>query len=89
MKMNLYVVFDKTAEYSMPIWESRNDGTALRTYQKSLIENKDVPEDEMVLMCVGSIDHETNKIIGLDPARQVIPSVSLVDQMEEEDGESI
>lgn len=86
MKNNLYVVFDIVAEESMAIWESRNDGTALRSFQKSVIENDDIPEKEMKLLCLGSIDHGSNVIdVEVNP-REVIPSVDLVDQMEEEKG---
>lgn len=59
MKMNMYVVYDKVAEQSMPIFESRNDGTAWRAYQKSIIEADDIPQDEMKLICIGSINHDT------------------------------
>ena len=89
MKMQIYTVYDRTAEYSMPVFESRNDGTAMRTYQKSIIEAQDIPEQEMMLLCVGEIDHETNRVISIYPAREVRASLSLVDQMGEEDEQSI
>lgn len=83
MKMNLYVVFDRVAEESMPCFESRNDGTAFRAYQKQIIEKSDLPEDEMKLLCVGTINHDTNEITPQIPAREVTASISLVDQIEE------
>lgn len=89
MKMGLYVVYDRTAEISNSIFESRNDGTALRTYQKAVIDADEIPEEEMMLLCVGTIDHELNKVEAVYPAREIIPGIHLVDEMEEENVESV
>ena len=62
MVMTLYVVFDRVAQESMPIFETRNDGTALRMYQKAIMEADDVPDNEMMLLKLGTIDHDTNLI---------------------------
>lgn len=89
MKMRIYCVYDRVAEESMPLFESRNDATALRSYQKHVIEKNDIDEKEMMLLCVGIMDHDTNRIEAFDYAVEITPRVSMVDQLEEEDGESI
>jgi len=84
MKMGLYVVYDRVAEESLRVWESRNDGTALRAYQKGMLEDKDVPEEDMMLLCVGSIDHNLNKIEAEFPAREVYVRVGLAEDKDEQ-----
>lgn len=90
MKMKIYCVYDRVGEESMPIFESRNDGTAMRAYQKGIINANDIPDGELMLLCLGEIDHDTNLITLEEHPREVFVKISLVDQMEEEeDVESI
>lgn len=77
MKMNLYVVYDRVAEESMPIFESRNDGTALRAYQKGIIEKNDIPEKEFMLLHVGTIEHDTSEVVPVYPGREVYVNVNM------------
>lgn len=77
MILNIYCVYDKVAEESMPIWESRNDGAALRAYQKRIIENDDIPEQEMKLLKIGIMDHDTSTITPISPPEEVAVRVSL------------
>lgn len=60
MIMKLYVIQDKIAEESGPIFEAKNDGVAFRKYQKTI--NEVGNSDEYALYCVGEIDHENNVI---------------------------
>lgn len=83
MKNNCYVIYDRTAEESGPVFEAKNDGIALRNFQL-MLEDKPFAED-YVLLCVGSIDHDTSVITGtLDP-REVVPRVSMADDMGNEE----
>jgi len=60
----LYVIYDKVAEESGPIFEAKNDGTALRNY--NIFMQKTSPDNlaDYELYCVGEIDHETNFVTG-------------------------
>lgn len=89
MKMCMYVVFDRVGQISDRVWESRNDATALRAFQKEVIAKGDLPEEEMMLLCVGEIDHELNQVVPVYPAREVRPNVNMVDALVEEDEESV
>lgn len=54
---NLYVVYDKVAEESGPIFEAKNDGVAQRA-SNTMLEN--TPRKyEFELWSLGNIDHET------------------------------
>ena len=80
MIMGIYVVYDRVAEQSMPIFESKTDGTALRAYQKGIIDADDVPEEEMMLLKLGNINHDTNMIELLEAPREVEVRISLVEE---------
>lgn len=56
MKTNIYVIRDKVAEESGPIFEAKNDSVAYRQYV-SLIEKSD-HQGDFDLLCVGDYDHE-------------------------------
>lgn len=80
---NLYVIYDRTAEESGPVFEAKNDGIALRNVHLML---KDKPfQEDYVLLCVGSIDHDTSVIAGTMEPREVVASVSMVDELNEEE----
>lgn len=74
MKNSLYVVHDIVKEESASIWESKNDATALRDYLASRKEQQYV--EDYRLMCVGSFDHETNAMEVEGCPREVVPTVS-------------
>lgn len=76
MRRKLYVIYDRAAEESGPIYEAKNDAIALRNFSQ-VVDGKPFSEDQE-LLCVGEIDHETHEIIVEWPARGVRPSVSLV-----------
>lgn len=81
----LYVIYDRVAMESGPVFEAKNDGVALRNFQK-FMEGKPYPDD-FVLMHTGEIDHETNVISGDLMGREVTPTVGMVDQLEEDERE--
>lgn len=74
MKLNLYVVRDTVLEQSWPIAEAKNDGMALRNYDKVLSENEFRADFE--LYCVGWYDHEADQGGFLPHARLVKPTLS-------------
>lgn len=63
--MNLYVIFDRVAEESGPIFEAKNDGTAARAARDLVASAKGAKAHEFQLLKLGTIDHETNAITTL------------------------
>lgn len=61
----LFVVFDRVAEESGPIFEAVNVGVALRRY-KEILNKSNVYPEEYQLLQVGTFDHTTNKLLGFD-----------------------
>lgn len=57
---NLYVIYDKVAEESGPVFEARNHGTALRGALKSVNEQVDLKEYK--LLHIGYINKDTAEI---------------------------
>lgn len=67
--MNLYVIFDRVAEESGPVFEAKNDGTASRAARDLVVTAKGASPIEFQLLMLGTIDHEKNVINAL-PAPQ-------------------
>lgn len=63
--MNLYVIFDRVAEESGPIFEAKNDGTAARAARDLVATAKGARAHEFQLLKLGTIDHEKNAITPL------------------------
>lgn len=60
--MNIYVVYDKVAQESGPIFESKNDGTAIRSFRRLLAEVPKELHEEYQLLCIGSVFRDKNEI---------------------------
>jgi len=69
MRMNMYVVFDKVAEESGPIFEAKNHGVAVRNFIQ--VTSKAVAPNEYSLLCLGIYDHDINKMYPLDPPDEI------------------
>lgn len=65
--MNLYVIYDTAAEYSSPIFESKNDATAAREFRKVKTNDKDPARDDYELYRLGTYHEHDMKIIPEDP----------------------
>ena len=63
--MNLYVIYDRVAQESGPVFEAKNDGIAVRQMRNVLSENPASKPLEYQLLKVGTINHETNVITPL------------------------
>lgn len=61
MVNRLYVIFDKVAEESGPIFEAKNDAVAIRNYQ-NLVFKDNVKHDDYKLLFVGVMDHDNSQI---------------------------
>lgn len=70
-KSMLYVVFDKVAQESGPIFEAKNDGVAIRQFTQ-LMEKNPIDRQEFALLCLGEIDHGTNEIMPTVPPREIL-----------------
>jgi hypothetical protein len=86
--MKLYVIYDRVAEESGPVFEAINDGIANRAYKAFLAKQTHAwfDETDYALICVGELDKKTNILIS-EPPREVYISLSLID--EEKDAESL
>lgn len=77
MLMFLYTILDRVAEDTAPVFESKNDATALRAVSK-MFSDPDVTENpsDFDVLCVGEVEHEPFKITTFDPPRRLakIPS---------------
>jgi len=60
--MKMYVVLDRIAEDSGPIFEAKNDAVAHRNYRK-MMESVDLPRSSFRLLSLGEFNHETQKIV--------------------------
>lgn len=59
--MKLYVIYDKVAEKSGPIFHGDNDAVAIRGYNR-LVNNGEIEPEDYQLMCVGVYDEKTMDI---------------------------
>lgn len=59
--MNLYVMHDKLAEESGPIFEAKNDAVATRAFH-NLLSDCAGRVSEYALLRLGVVDHAINKI---------------------------
>lgn len=78
MTMQIYVVVDRVAEESGPLFEARNDGVALRNLNLMLQKVEGAGPRDFILLRLGSINHNTNEII-----QEAVPVV--VDQVVEKE----
>lgn len=72
MLMFLYTVLDRVANDTAPVFESKNDATALRAVS-SMFANPDVTENinDFDVLCVGSVEHEPFKLTPYDVPRRL------------------
>lgn len=86
MKTRLYVIWDRVSEDAGPISGYKNDGVALREFQKyieKLVEQGHNRED-FDLMYVGTYDNEDPNILSGEVVI-VEPRISMVDEIEEDE----
>lgn len=68
----LYVIMDKVAKDSGPIFEAKNDGVALRAYHGLLSGDSSLFKDEYDLYKVGYINKETMIINTIEPEKVLV-----------------
>lgn len=83
MIMNMYVVHDKVAEESGPVFEAKNDGVAFRQFQQLALNTNGANPDDFTLLCIGSVDHEKNSVGVLPIAKEVIANLGMEDSVDE------
>ena len=88
MEQRIYVIYDKVALQSGPVFEARNDGVAYRNF-KRFLDNEVTVEyvDDYKLLFVGSINHDSSELVPEIPPQEVGPTFDMVDQIEEENQE--
>lgn len=73
METRLYVIRDRVAEDSGPIFQAVNDGVAIRSYRAFMAQSP-VEKDEYMLLCVGTFDSSITKLNAFDiPIQVVVP----------------
>lgn len=60
MICNLYVVYDRLAQESGPIFECKNHGVARRAYDQMIAKTGRM--DEYQLICLGSVNHDNQRL---------------------------
>lgn len=68
--MYLYTVLDRVAQDTAPVFESKNDGTALRSVAQ-LFSDPGVngSPDDYAVMCVAMVEHEPFKLTPFETPR--------------------
>lgn len=75
MLKNLYCIYDKVAQESGPIFEAKNDGVAERMYFDLVHNQQKNPvfdQNDYQLLCLGSFDSESSKIVPLSESRHIV-----------------
>lgn len=70
--MNLYVIYDMLAEESGPIYESKNDATALRQFKRVFEQRPDSEMSSFKLLRLGTIDHTSSRVTLEDVPEEVV-----------------
>lgn len=69
MITNLYAIRDRGAEETGPLFHAKNNAVAMRQFQQI---TKDIPHAaEMVLLLIGSFDHDTTNLVKLQIPEEV------------------
>jgi len=71
--MRMYVIRDLVAEESGPIFESKNDQVARRSFRQALEHSKG-GINEYRLMCIGEYDHDNELIQAFPYPQEVFPN---------------
>ena len=66
MTMNLYVIYDRLACESGPVFEAKNDSLASRAAMQML---RDQNINEFKMLKIGWIDHEINIVNPVNPPK--------------------
>lgn len=62
MKTRLYVVYDRVAQESGPVFEAKNNGVARRQFVNMLNQERALNKDDYELICVAVMDHSINVV---------------------------
>lgn len=85
MLKNLYCIYDKVAQESGPIFEAKNDGVAERMYFDLVQNQRKNPvfdQDDYELLCLGSFDSESLKIVPLPNSKRIVLNQEVEDGSE-------
>lgn len=69
--LGLYVIYDRVAEKSGPVFQSVNDQVAYRSYVRLIQESPHLNKDEYVLFRIGTFNERTMTIDAIIPKQQV------------------
>lgn len=74
-KVGLYAAYDIAAQEASPVFNSKNDLTALRSFARGVLKDPLVQEGDFKLMCIAIFDPETCKIDADGLPREVKPEL--------------
>lgn len=81
----LVSIYDRKAEYYLPIWPSENEMTAARQFMNLVKDSETMikknPED-FILFKVGTFDDKTGKVEGLHHNIELINGLNISREME-------
>lgn len=83
MTRNIYVVYDKVAQESGPIFEATTDGAALRSFHK-LTTGPDIDQSEFELYKLGVVNHTNNELSALGEPEKIIVKMDIVEDYTDE-----
>nr|WAE43884.1 MAG: nonstructural protein [Microviridae sp.] len=78
MLMNLYVIYDKVSKEAGPVFSSKNDAVAHRSYNQ-ILQSKELAADDFALYQLGVIDTEAPFITGIEPFVVDFANIDVVD----------
>lgn len=69
MNMFLYVIYDKVAQESGPVFSAKNDGVAMRSYVQTI---KQADPSEYSLLKVATYNTEPVSVEGINPPQDIV-----------------
>ena len=73
-RMGLYTIMDRVAEESGPVFSARNQGVAVRQFNR-LVAGDGLDPSDFLLIAVGGFDSRKCELVRLDEGQIVIPEV--------------
>lgn len=79
-QVNLYVIYDRVAMESGPIFEAPNHGVALRGFRQGMANVDPLDKDAYKLMQVGTMDKASMKVECLFPPEEILFGIEGIDE---------
>lgn len=80
--LGLYVITDKIAGESGPVFEAVNDGVAARQYQSFFLQYPECNPSDFCMLKLGFVDHCNHVLEAFSEAKDVTASVAIPERKE-------